>query len=254
MLSHFLVVAKGIKAVLHDVTLIGSHKLDCRHVDKHQMSVVTDMSTPGFDSVSKLTMSHGPLDMHRKLQLMERLTEQEALSSINVLHSHSDCLFKILAVTDPVREGASDTLLVNLANGLPQSIHTLINRQLSFFPNGNGSLFLELRVTNKNSPQPVTSGRLELNSVLVTLDVLAPGVESLCLQSVAFAHQSNVLILANLSKRLQAGIVPSVDSTAKFMETKTVGDFCEGLQLVVAVTVELGVLAQLLVCSVDTSV
>jgi hypothetical protein len=127
VLSNFLVVAESIKAVLHDVPLVTSHKLDCRHVDEHQMSVVTDVSTPGFDSVAKLSKTHGPLTMNRKLQLMECLTEQKALSSINMLNSHPDGLFEVLAVTDPVREGASNTLLVNLANGLSQAIHALIN-------------------------------------------------------------------------------------------------------------------------------
>ena len=74
MLTNFLVLTQVVKAVLHDVPLISSHKLDGRHVDEHQMPVVTHVSTPGFDSVPETSQSHGSLAMHRKLQLMESLT------------------------------------------------------------------------------------------------------------------------------------------------------------------------------------
>ena len=89
---------------------------------------------------------------------------------------------------------------------------------------------------------------------MLSLKVLTPGKKGFSLQPVAFAHQSNVLVLANLSERLQAGIVPTVEGDTKSVQTKAMGNLCESLQLIVTVTVEFGVFTQLLVGYIDTTV
>ena len=94
---------------------------------------------------------------------------------------HSDGLLKCLTVTEPVGEGASHTLLVNLANSLLQTIHALINTQLSLLPDSDGTLLSELTVAQKDSPDAISSGCLQLDLVLLNLKVLTPGIEGFVL-------------------------------------------------------------------------
>ena len=167
---------------------------------------------------------------------------------------HSDSLLESLTVTEPVGEGASHTLLVNLANCMPQTIHALINAQLSLLPNSDGTLLSKLTVAHEDSPDAISSSCLQLDLIMLSLKVLTPGIEGLSLQPVAFAHQSNVLVLANLSERLQAGIVPAVEGDTKSVQTEAMSDLRESLQLIVTVTVEFGVFTQLLVGYIDATV
>lgn len=161
------------------------------------MPVVAVVFTPRFQCVAQLSQPHGPLAMHSKFQLMERLTQQEALSGIHVEYAHSHNLFERLTVAEPVGERTPHALLVNLADRRPEFIHALINRLKTLLPDSHGSLLLHLATAHHDGPHSVSTGRLQLAPVLLLREILAPRIETLSLQSVAFTHQSDVLILAD---------------------------------------------------------